>query len=185
MYTNKIHDVIRSNVITFDVADHLATLTTISLDSNSDSTHRHTINNGNTEQREFRMFNAANDAKFKQLITDQNWDIPDDLDADSQYNLFFDIYSKHYDTAYPLITKRTRRKHERLLPKPWILPWLEDACDRKNHLYHVWVKNPTAANEAKYKKMKNSLKNTLDVPKTSTITIILCNIVTTLKNSGI
>ena len=30
--------------------------------------------------------------KFKQLIEDEDWDIPDDLDANSQYDIFFDIY---------------------------------------------------------------------------------------------
>ena len=111
------------------------------------------------------MFNAANDAKFKQLIADENWDIPDDIDAQTQYDLFFEIYAQHYDAAYPLITKRTRRKHERLLPKPWILPWLEDACDRKNCLYHVWVKNPTSANEMKYKKMKKFVDKHIKLAK--------------------
>ena len=64
-----------------------------------------------------------------------------------------EIYTKHYDTAYPLKNDRNRRKNERLNPKPWILPWLENACARKQDLYHKSVKYPTLENIAAYKKM--------------------------------
>ena len=33
--------------------------------------------------------------------------------------------------AQTIKSERVRRK-KRLDPKPWILPWLEGACDRKN-----------------------------------------------------
>ena len=60
---------------------------------------------------------------------------------------------RHYNTAYPLKTERVRRKNERKNPKPWILPWLEDACARKKNLYHEFVLTPTVENKAKYDKM--------------------------------
>ena len=47
-----------------------------------------------------------------------------------------------------------RRKHERAQPKPWILPWLEDAINRKQNLYHDFVEVNTTANKVKYDKMK-------------------------------
>lgn len=165
VYTNKVSSVISSSVVTLDLSDHLATHATISLDTNSDiNTYRHT-NGNNSEPCEFRMFNAANDAKFRELIADEDWDIPDDSDAQSQYDSFLHIYTKHYNTAYPLTTKRTRRKHERVLPKAWILPWLEDACNRKDNLYHEWVKDPTTANEIVYKKMKKFIEKHIKIAK--------------------
>ena len=154
VYSNKICNVLSSSVITFDISDHLATLTTISLDANFDNSQRPANRRNDTEQCEFRMFNEANNEKFKQLITDENWDILDGLDAEAQYTAFVDIYNKHYNTAYPLNSKRVRRKNERLQPKAWILPWLEDACNRKNLLYSNFIDSPTVANEIKYKKMK-------------------------------
>ena len=34
---------------------------------------------------------------------------------------------KNYNMAYPLRNNNHRRKTECVNPKPWILPWLEDA----------------------------------------------------------
>ena len=154
IYTNKINNVVRSNIITVDMSDHLATLATISLDGNFDNTQRPANRRNVSEHYEFRMYNDANNEKFKQLIAEENWEALDGLDAQSQYDAFIEIYTKHYDTAYPLNSKRVRRNNERVKPKPWILPWLEDACARKNRLYYVFIKNPTIANKTKYTKMK-------------------------------
>ena len=155
IYSNKINNVVSSSVVTLDLSDHLATLATISLDGNYDSAQRPMKNKRNdSEQCDYRIFNSANDEKFRQLITDEIWDIPDGLDAQAQYDSLIEIYTKHYNTAYPLNTKRIRRKNERVLPKPWILPWLEDACDRKNRLYFSFIKDPNIANKTKYIKMK-------------------------------
>ena len=72
---------------------------------------------------------------------------------------------RHYNTAYPLKKNRTRRKNERKNPKPWILPWLEDACARKNKLYHVFVKNPSPENKANYQKLNDFCKKHIDIAK--------------------
>ena len=165
IFSNNLNKIISSSVITHDLSDHLATLATISLDTNFDYTQWRESGRVNSDKCEFRMFNEANHQKFKQLITDENWDIPDGLDAQEQYNTFIDIYTKHYNTAYPLNTKRIRRKKERLNPKPWILQWLEDACDRKNRLYFQWVKNTTIENEVKYKKMKKFVEKHIKMAK--------------------
>ena len=76
------------------------------------------------------------------------------MNAQSQYEKFDEIYMRHYNNAYPLNNdKRTRRKNERRSPKPWILPWLEDACARKNNLYHQLFLLIQQQNKAKYDKM--------------------------------
>ena len=165
VYSNNINKIKSSAVLTHDLSDHLATLCTISLDSNYDNIQWRGCEGEKNEKCEYRMFNEANDQKFKHLIADETWDIPDGLDAQEQYNVFIDIYTKHYDTAYPLNTKRIRRKKERLNPKPWILPWLEEACDRKNRLYHQWIKYPTAENECTYKKMKKFVDKHIKIAK--------------------
>ena len=54
------------------------------------------------------------------------WAISEDLNAEQQYEKFLEIYMSHYYAAFSLKSKRVRRKKERLNPKPWILPWLED-----------------------------------------------------------
>ena len=70
---------------------------------------------------------------------------------------------KHYDTAYPTIEKRTRRKNERLNSKPWILPWLEEAIARKQNLYFQSVTNPSV--KTTYKKYQKFCDKHVDLAK--------------------
>ena len=88
------------------------------------------------------------------MIDEEAWEIPVALDSEAQYEHLLNIYTAHYNSAYPLKTNRSRRKNERAQPSPWILPWLEDACDRKNLLHKTFVENPSTANKVKYQKMK-------------------------------
>ena len=165
IYTNKINNVLSSDIVTLDLSDHLATSVKISLDGVFDNVQRPHNRRNDAEKCEYRMFNEANDETFKCLIADETWDIPDNMDAEAKYNMFIDLYTKHYNTAYPLNTNRKRRKHERARPKPWILPWLEDACNRKNGLYYTFVKNPTAANKTRYLKMKKFVEKHIKIAK--------------------
>ena len=55
----------------------------------------------------------------------------DDLDTQSSYSKFNEIYTKHYNTAYTLRNEHVRSRYACKNPKPWILPWLEIACARK------------------------------------------------------
>ena len=92
---------------------------------------------------------------------------------------------KHYNTAYPLKTNRIRRKNERKNPRPWILPWLEDACLRKNKLFHAFVKKPNPENKAKYQKLNEFFKKHTNIAKIKyRINLILKNTKTTRKSSG-
>ena len=165
IYTNKINNMVNSSVVTVDLSDHLATLVTISLDGSYDNMQRPTNRRNDTEQCEYRLFNEANDEKFRQLISEENWESLDGLEAQSQYDAFVAIYSKHYDSAYPVNSKRIRRKNERIKPKPWIFPWMEEACARKNRLYHTFIKNPTIINKVKYNKMKKIVDKHIKLAK--------------------
>ena len=102
----------------------------------------------------YRIFNEAKNQTFSQLIDTETWDeITDDMNAQESYDKLNEIYMSHYDTAYPLKSNRIRRNHERKDPKPWILPWLEDTCARKNKLYHEFVTKPSPENKTKYNKL--------------------------------
>ena len=154
IYTNKVNKVLSSCVVTLDVSDHLGTFIKVSLDNSFDRATRPINRRTDSEVCEYRLFNEANNDKFKELLDNEPWDELNELDnADNKYNKFVEIYTKHYDTAYPLISRRVRRKNERVLPKPWITEWLEDACNRKNLLYYEFVENPNEQNKNKYDKM--------------------------------
>lgn len=154
VFTNNIDNTLSCNIITLDLSDHLAIHTKVALNSGGTYMTRATKHD-KAKNREFRIFNEMNDNIFRNYIDEETWDdINDDADAQSQYDKFTEIYTKHYNSAYPLKTEHTRRKNERKKPRPWILPWLEDACSRKNMLYHTYVKEPTIANKTIYLKMK-------------------------------
>ena len=129
-----------------DLSDHLATHTKITLGSSIPASHR-TTGRLKGEKNELRLFNEANNLKFKQLIEEETGgEVTDEMDAQNSYSKFEEIYLKHYDDAYPLKSTHIRRKNERENAKPWIMPWLEDACQRKNRLYHLYVKEPSPEN---------------------------------------
>ena len=49
------------------------------------------------------MFNEANNQTFQQLIDNEKWTaITEDMDSQTAYGKFEEIYLKHYETAYPL-----------------------------------------------------------------------------------
>ena len=146
---------IKTNVVTVDLSDHLAIVATISLDPTFDRTVYHPHTRSTTdEEYTSRIFNTENDEKFSQLIAEENWEpVLQESHAELKYNKFADIYTKHYNNAYP-DKLRKKRRNERKNPKPWILPWLEDACNRKNKLYRKFISEPTIGNKTKYTKMK-------------------------------
>ena len=164
VYVDNIDSVLSCN-ITLDTSDHLATHTKLLLGSSSDTACR-IVRHRETNKSDIRMFNEANNLKFSQLIEDENWaEITDDMDAQTAYDKFEEIYTGHYNTAYPLKSVRIRRKNERLDPKPWILPWLEEACARRQTVYHEFVKTPTPENKAIYDKMNKFCDKHIDLAK--------------------
>ncbi len=62
-------------------------------------------------------------------------------------------------------SKRKRRKNERLNPKPWILPWLEDAIARRDSIYHTFVTSPSEENAAEYEKLKKFCEKHVNLAK--------------------
>ena len=153
VYTNDLLNTISCNILTTDISDHLAILTTLSLGPENQN-HRRTRKPGLKEQANVqRRFNAAADEEFKTLIAGEDWrEVFTNENADLQYDKFCEIYTKHYDKAYPVKSNCPRRKYERKDPKPWILPWLEEACARRQELYHAKIVSPSLININAHKK---------------------------------
>ena len=165
VYTNNLDTALSCNILTVDLSDHLATHTKISLGS-STLVSRINVANHNHQKAEHRLFNEANNEKFGNLINTEKWhEITDDMDAQSAYNKFEEIYLRHYNDAYPLKSNRIRRNNERLNPKPWILPWLENACARRQNAYHVFVKTPSPENKANYDKLNKFCDKHIELAK--------------------
>ena len=154
VYTNHASNVISCNIITTDISDHFGISTTFSLEKSANVTFRRGVNIC-SKKNEARDLNEANHLKFKDLIENETWEsVGNDLDANEQYNALSKLYMKHYENAYPLKRNKVRRKFERANAKPWILPWLEAACNRKKLLFFEKVTNPSQKNCDAYEKMK-------------------------------
>ena len=166
IYTNNLEDTISCNVLTTDMSDHLAIVTTINLDNTPTSSYRSASNSQNVSQTETRRFNDTNNQKFRDLIIDENWAeiFNNTHDANEQFNNLNTTYNKIYESAYPTI-RQSRRQNERVNPKPWILPWLEEAIERKNKSYYDFVKEPTDSNRRKYDRLKKFCNKHVDKAK--------------------
>ena len=155
VYTNNISSVLSCHVVTLDMSDHLATVTKIDLSPGSFNALKCNLIGKQDVGNSYRVINEANNRKFAELLSEQKWDaVTHDMDAVTKFSTFNDIYNEMYNKAYPLKCNHKKRSNERSDPKPWILPWLENACTRKNNLYHNFIKTPSPQNKAKYLKMK-------------------------------
>ena len=150
VYTNQVH-----------ISDHLGTYVCINLDPNF------VREAGNSEPHEYikiRKFNASNMATFTELLRDENWDaVYAENSTEAKFESFVAKFNQHYDAAFK--QSSVRRKYQRKDPKPWILPWLEEACARRKKIYHDFVKDPTPANKQKYVKMKKFVDKHIKLAK--------------------
>lgn len=156
VYTNSLDATMSCNIITFDISDHLAVHTKAKLANNTVLTK---IHQNKMSTYELREFNSANDDVFWNLLANETWqEVREEQGAQGMYTKFNEILvDNHYNSAYPFKSKRVRtRKNERKNPKPWILPWLEGACARKQRAYTEFVKdNNSIAKKLKYEKLKS------------------------------
>ena len=161
IFTNQVYNINKSGIITYDISDHLATFVSVALYDRLNSDHL-TEPSGRSEQLKF---NETNLTKFKELLNNDDWDdVLNEPDTQLKYDNFVTKYTTHYDTAFSA-NGPVRRKKQRNSSKPWILPWLEEACDRKNKLYATYINEPTARNKAIYNKMNKFVKKHIKLAK--------------------
>ncbi len=183
IYSNKVHEISNTGIISYDISDHLATYACISLGDKLNQRVEY-----ENKQRELTKFSEANMSKFKELIENEDWDdVLTETDTQCKYNKFIDTYNSHYNTAFVTQTQ-ARRKFQRTNPKPWILPWLEEACDRKNKAYLDYVQEKDAQEKIKLK--ENMIKriglyaSTLIKQKVGTTKTILKSTALVHANNG-
>ena len=161
IYTNRVQDICKSGLVTYDMSDHIGTYVSIALYDKID--YRYALDEN--LRADNMKFNEENQAKFKDLLENENWDdVLNETDTQLMYDKFIDKYSGHYNTAFKVETTAPRKK-QRASPKPWILPWLEEACDRKNRLYIAFIIEPTEKNKTIYDKMKKFVKKQIRLAK--------------------
>jgi len=149
IYTNCIGNYRTSGIITDPFADHLGTFIKISLSS------RMTATKGPTHYNH-TDYSELNTDSFIKLVCSTDWStVSDTSDPNVQYNIFNSIFSAQYNKTFP--TTRKKCNNRKAEGKPWIMPWLQEACSRKNNLYDIFIKHPSAENKENYKNMKRKV----------------------------
>ena len=151
IYTNSINNFRSSGVITDPFADHLGTFLKIGIGSKlicpKGPTHyNHTDYSDDNVDGFINLLNSADWAPVSTT------DHPNDM-----YNSFDSIFFTHYNTTFPSTRKKCNNRKEE--GKPWIMPWLQEACSRKNDLYSTFIITPTSENKEKYMKMNRWIEN--------------------------
>ena len=158
IYTNAIMRYRSSGVITDPIADHLGTY----------------IKLGYTDQCQTKApayynytdYSDENILKFNNLLqhTVSDWkSLESSYDANDRFNRLHAIVTMHYSNTFP--TTRKKCDNRKASGKPWIMPWLQEACDRKNQLYSEFIKNPSTVNKAEYTKMKKWVEKQIYIRK--------------------
>ena len=109
----------------------------------------------------FRPINNASISSFVDQLSIESWsNVLSNQDPNLAYDSFLSIFKDHYDTAFPLTTRKTRNSNNRPF-KPWITPAIKKSLKHKNKLYKRFHLRPTLYNEITYRRYKKELTITL------------------------
>ena len=159
IFINSGATVTKSGVICEDMSDHLATFVKILIDPNKASKMSERVDSMNNH----RPINEENLINFKNDMSNVNWEFLNHIDsADEKFTHFENKFHEIYENNFP---KKSPKKRKRKSDKPWILPWLQGACDRKNKFYKEYVKHPTINNKIKYLKIKKFVAKHIKIAK--------------------
>ena len=105
-----------------------------------------------------RLINGKRMETYKRSISDTDWSILDQYEnCESYFKHFMDMYNTVYDQSFPVV--KVKRKYRNRLP--WLTIGLKESIKKKNNLYKISVKHPTAHNITVYKNYRNMLHSLL------------------------
>lgn len=147
IYTNSIENFLSSGIITNPISDHLGTYIRLSYKN----TFAHNSNSYNHTDTSRENKDCFAEALYNEIWTDtfQN----EQHDPDHMFTSFHNTFGQHYSTHFPVTKKKPNDRKNGW--KPWLQPWLKEACERKNTLYHTFVKSRTQQNKTAYLKKEN------------------------------
>lgn len=148
IFTNQVSDKMHSGLLYTDISDHLVTFAL---------THDNISFNASNGYLS-RDFSESHRNLFTSLLSEQSWNSLFAIDDPSlALDHFLDIITTLYDIAFPLKTKRPRKRR----CHPWVTPGIKKSINRKNKLYSKFHKNPTLFNEVTYKAYRRNLNRIL------------------------
>ena len=144
---------IKTGIIVTDITDHFPTVFYKNLNMLKQKSN--TTNNKYVYRR-----NHSEDSisRFKNSLSRVNWsEILDGVDANSDYNNFFNKFNELYDECIPMKKSKTNRK--KIPQSPWITKGLLKSINVKNKLYKQYLLCPTEGNSVKFRSYRNKLNN--------------------------
>lgn len=144
--TNLCTDYIKTGVFSSDISDHLPVFLLATLYENKPQEQMCSRRNLNDISREV----------FRNLVQGLDWSIIlDQADANTAYDMFFEMIHKCFDNAFPL--KKIMVQRNKKYRKPWINKGLYQRIKAKNKLYHEFISCRDPEVFCRYKKIRNTL----------------------------
>ena len=110
---------------------------------------------------QFQLVRLINDKRietFKRAVSDTDLSILDQYEnCESYFKHFMDMYKTVYDQSFPVV--KIKRRYRNRLRCWWLV--LKNRSKKKNKLYRISLKHPTAHNETVYKNYMHMLHSLL------------------------
>ena len=104
---------------------------------------------------QFQLVRLTNDKRmgaYKRSISDTDWSILDQYEnCESYFKRLMDMYKTLYGQSFPVV--KVKRKYRNRFP--WLTVGLKESIKKKNKLYKISMKHPTAHNVTVYKNYRN------------------------------
>ena len=148
IFTNCICFPVRSGILSTDISDHMPVFCMLNCNSST--------NAGDTAPM-YRVINDESIALFKSNLINADWNVVyAEQGAQSAFASLQKILLDAFD-VFPLRQSRPTRK----VSKPWLTDGLKESIHRKNKLYKLSVKRPSAYNVTTYKEYRKVLSKLL------------------------
>ena len=157
IFTNSLTRFRSSGVLTDPIADHLGTYIKL---GNSNINQPKSPSHYN-----FTDYSDENIQKFKEILQNTDWStlLGLAIDSNDMFNRFHLVFTTHYNNIFPTTRRKCNNRKEE--GKPWIMPWLQEACKRKNKLYTDFIETPSTELKAAYTKMKKWVDKQINIRK--------------------
>ena len=144
-----------TGILVTDISDHFP-IFHITSHQNS----QHTI--PFTQKRDFCEHNIS---IFNNKLQEETWESTlNSSDPDIAYNNFINMYTKHYNTSFPL-KRSSPRKRAYTRKQPWITNGIIRSIKHKQKLYQINLRKKTQQAGERYKKYRNKLTHIIRLAK--------------------
>ena len=145
------HEEVACGIFYCDITDHLPCFVTLKHQSN------YVLDRPLT-----RQFGERNTSKFRELMTNENWDIIF-IEGTVWYTNFIKLVHNKFEAYFPLV----KVSRQRIKDKPWITKELKMNIKEKNKLYRVYLKKGDERSKIRYNQQKNIVRNALRIAETN------------------